>query len=356
VQIPPVVPGNLARNVVSVWGEDGRAWLAGLPGLVDEVFRLWHLDQDGAAPFAMSFHWVVPVTRSDGSPAVLKIGLPGAEHLAVEAAALRAFGGRGAVRLLGYDAGRGALLLERAEPGTPAKALVPHDDAAALAALLAVGRELHTAPVPASAGLRSAGSAATGATREGDAAEAPGPARAERAPSGSAPVPVDGDLPDLSLLARSFDRYLRTYPGDGPLPRRLVDTAARLFTELCGSAPARVVLHGDLHHENVLRSGPDGWLAIDPHGWVGDPGYDLGAILYNPDPDVAHPDRLALVPRRLEQMVEAADMPRERVVAWCFVKAVLSDVWNTEGEEFDAAGHPATRAIQVAGLLEPELR
>ena len=169
-------------------------------------------------------------------------------------------------------------------------------------------------------------------------------------------VSFAGDLPDLSLLARSFDRYLRTYPGDGPLPRRLVDTAARLFTELCGSAPARVVLHGDLHHENVLRSGPDGWLAIDPHGWVGDPGYDLGAILYNPDPDVAHPDRLALVPRRLEQMVEAADMPRERVVAWCFVKAVLSDVWNTEGEEFDAAGHPATRAIQVAGLLEPELR
>jgi streptomycin 6-kinase len=310
VDIPPV----LARNVVSVWGEDGRAWLAGLPGLVDDVFRSWQLDRDGATPFAMSLHWVAPVTRPDGSAAVLKLGLPDDGHLAVEAAALRAYGGRGAVRLLEYDAGRGALLLERADPGTPAKALVPHDDAAALAALLAVGRELHAAPVPA-----------------------------------------DGVVPDLSLLRRSFDRYLGTFPEDGPLPRRLVETAGRLFTELCASAPARVVLHGDLHHENVLRAGGERWVAIDPHGWVGDPGYDLGAIMYNPDPHIAHPDRLALVPGRLEQMVEAADMPRERVVAWCFVKAVLSDVWNTEGEGVDLTDYPATRAIQVAGLLEPLL-
>jgi streptomycin 6-kinase len=310
VDIPPV----LARNVASVWGEDGRAWLAGLPGLLSDVLGSWNLSPDGGTPFALSLHWVVAVTRADGSAAVLKVGLPGDGHLAVEAAALRAYGGRGAVRLLEYDADRGALLLERADPGTPAKALVPHDDAAALAALLAVGRELHAAPVPA-----------------------------------------DGVLPDLSLLRRSFDRYLRTYPEDRPLPRRLVESAGRLFNELCASAPTRAVLHGDLHHENVLRSGTDRWLAIDPHGWVGDPGYDLGAILYNPDPHIAHPDRLALVPGRLEQMVEAADMPRERVVAWCFVKAVLSDVWNTEAEEFDAAGHPATRAIQVAGLLEPLL-
>jgi streptomycin 6-kinase len=310
VQVPPL----LARNVVSVWGEQGRAWLTGLPGLLEGVLGSWHLRPDGG-PFPLSYHWVMPVTRPDGSAAVLKVGLPDDGHLVAEAAALRAYGGRGAVRLLAYDPARGALLLERADPGTPARALVPHDDAAALAALLSVRRLLHAATPPA-----------------------------------------DGVLPDLVRLGGSFDRYLRTFPDGGPLPRRLVVTAGRLFDELCSSAPAPVVLHGDLHHDNVLRSAHGSWLAIDPHGWIGDPGYDLGAILYNPDPDVRDPTLLALVPGRLERIVETAtDVPRERAVAWCFVMAVLSDVWNTEGYGVDPAASPATRAIEVAGLLEPLL-
>jgi hypothetical protein len=45
-------------------------------------------------------------------------------------------------------------------------------------------------PAPATPGLRSAGSEATGATREGEASQAPGPARAERAPSGTGPGPA----------------------------------------------------------------------------------------------------------------------------------------------------------------------
>jgi streptomycin 6-kinase len=307
------IPASLTRNVVETWGAAGRAWLAGLPDLLAGVFESWGLQPGvGGAPFSLSFHWVMPVTRADGSAAVLKVGLPDDGHLAVEAAALHAYAGRGAVRLLAHDSARGAHLLEQADPGTPASALVPHDDAAALAALLSVRRELHAATPP-----------------------------------------PDGVLPDLAELRRSFTRYLSTYPGDGPLPRRLVATAARLFDELCSSAPARVVLHGDLHHDNVLRSARQPWLAIDPHGWVGDPGYDLGAILYNPWPDVPDPAVLALMPGRLEQIVADGGQPRDRAVAWCFVKAVLSDVWTTEGEGGQV--DPVSRATAVARRLEPLL-
>jgi streptomycin 6-kinase len=307
-----MIPPDLAGTVVAVWGEAGRAWLAGLPALLDDVYSAWRLTPDGGTPFDMSLHWVAPVTRSDGAPAVLKLGVPDDGHLAVEAAALRAYGGRGAVRLLAHDGARGAHLLERADPGTPARTLVPHDDAAALAALLSVRRALHAAPVP-----------------------------------------PDGELPALSGLGESFDRYLHTFPDGGPLSRRHVDMAGRLFAELCSSSPETVVLHGDLHHENVLRSGSGAhWVAIDPHGWVGDPGYDLGAILYNPL-SLSDPAMIDLVPGRLEHMVAEAGLPRDRVVAWCFVKAVLSDVWNTEGSE--PVSDPASRASAVAGLLEPLL-
>jgi streptomycin 6-kinase len=306
------IPASLARHVVQVWGDAGRAWLAGLPGLLSDLFERWNLEPEpDAARFPLSYHWVVPVTTADGSAAVLKVGLPDDGHLAVEAATLRAYAGRGAVRLLAHDPVRGAHLLERAVPGTPAAALVPQDDAAALAALLSVRRDLHAATPP-----------------------------------------PDGVLPALSELARSFTRYLDTFPGDGPLPRRLVVTAARLFDELCASAPARVVLHGDLHHDNVLSASREPWLVIDPHGWVGDPGYDLGAILYNPF-GVAEPALLGLLPGRLDRIVADGGQPRDRTVAWCFVKAVLSDVWSTEGE--GGHRHTASVATEVALRLEPLL-
>ena len=31
------------------------------------------------------------------------------------------------------------------------------------------------------------------------------------------------------------------------------------------------MLHGDLHHDNVLTADREPWLAIDPHGVLGDP-------------------------------------------------------------------------------------
>ncbi|WP_344126719.1 aminoglycoside phosphotransferase family protein, partial [Luedemannella flava] len=122
------VPLRFARTVAGVWGEPGRRWLAGLPRTVAAVAAAWDLTP--GVPYDPTYHWVVPAIRADGERVVLKLGVPGSPHLAAEAAALTAYAGRGAVALLAFDAARGALLLERADPGTPASALVPADDAA----------------------------------------------------------------------------------------------------------------------------------------------------------------------------------------------------------------------------------
>ncbi|HEY3189963.1 MAG TPA: aminoglycoside phosphotransferase family protein, partial [Solirubrobacteraceae bacterium] len=120
--------------------------------------------------------------------------------------------------------------------------------------------------------------------------------------------------------------------------------------ELCASAPARLVLHGDLHHDNVLRAEREPWLAIDPHGVVGDPGYDCGAMLYNPEPWRREDDLLALVPARIEQLADGFGIPVDRVVAWGFVMGVLSEVWMAQ-----SAGQPGGRALDVATMLYPRL-
>jgi hypothetical protein len=146
------------------------------------------------------------------------------------------------VRVLERDDDQGALLLERATPGTRARDHPGIGDEA----IVAVARRPHREPPPGCA------------------------------------------LPDLGTLRSSFVEHLARFPGDDPLPRRLVDRANQLFLSLLdadGSAQRRVVLHGDLHHDNVLAAERQPWLAIDPLGVIGDRGLDAGAMLYNPDPN-----------------------------------------------------------------------
>jgi len=298
------VPDVLTRNVLGAWGEDGARWLAALPGLREDVASAWGLRE----PYLLSYHWVAPATRADGTAVVLKLGVPGAEHLPVEAATLQCWGGAGAVRLLAYEPAWGALLLERATPGTMARSLVPARDTEATAAIVGVMRRLHAARVP------------------------------------------DGGLPDLESQGEAFARHLAVFAGDDPLPRAMVERAGGLFDELCASAPARVVLHGDLHHDNVLAAEREPWLAIDPHGVVGDPGYEAGALVHNPEPDRHDDELLALLPARIEQLADGMGQPVERIRAWAFVKSVLSEVWTAED-----GGPVGGLALDVAHRLWPRV-
>jgi streptomycin 6-kinase len=294
------------RTVGQTWGDAGRAWLAGLPGLAARMMAEWELSPAG--PLPLSMNWVGRVHRADGSTAVLKLGVPASGHLADEATALECFAGRAAITVLDRDDARGALLLEEARPGTPAASLTPRDDAAATAVLIEVIRRLHR------------------------------------------PAPDGVALPELSGRIASFRAHLRRFPGDDPLPRHLVERAAGLFEELCATATGRVVLHGDLHHDNVLAAEREPWLAIDPHGVVGDPGYEVGALLYNPDPDEPGDVVLDAATARIEQLADGLGMPHERVVAWGFVQAVLSEVWSCEGD-----GRVSGRPLRLAHRLLPML-
>ena len=73
-------------------------------------------------------------------------------------------------------------------------------------------------------------------------------------------------------------------------------------------------------------------------------------MLYNPDPERRDPALVALMPARVEQLADGLGMPLDRVVAWGFVYAMLSEVWTAE-----EAGAPITRALDVALALEPRL-
>lgn len=145
------------------------------------------------------------------------------------------------------------------------------------------------------------------------------------------PVPQTCGLPDVRREARALFEH--------DLP--LAEEARAVLERLLDTAPEPVVLHGDLHHGNLLR-GPYGWVAIDPHGLVGEPAYDVGPLFFNPlGLDVAH-----LIERRLDVLVAVLGLDRDRLRRWGFVRAVLSAAWTWEED-----GYVDERVLGIARVL-----
>src|SRR5215212_5193912 len=68
------IPAEFARRVIDVDGDEGVAWLAALPDLLDQCARRWGLTL--GPPFDLSYNYVAPAVRADGTEVVLKAGMP----------------------------------------------------------------------------------------------------------------------------------------------------------------------------------------------------------------------------------------------------------------------------------------
>lgn len=248
--------------------------------------RGWNvaIERTVATPTSLLVHG-----KRAGRPVVLKVvKQPGDEWRCGEIAAK--FGGRGVVEV--YEHMAGAALLERLDPGEPLAALTlaGRDDEATDILAMLLGRMAPGAP-----------------------------------PDGCATVERWGE---------AFARYLAT--GDARVPRELVEPAQRIYAALSETQREPALLHGDLHHYNVLSDRARGWCAIDPKGVVGELEFELGAALRNP---IDRPElfaNLAIVERRLDQfgLVLGLDVGRAR--GWCFAQAVLAAIWSIEDAEPEA--------------------
>jgi streptomycin 6-kinase len=286
-----MLPTSFVRNVTSAFPDGGR-WLANLPGLLAECLRMWDLMLDGEV-YALSFNYVVPVVERGKVAAVLKLGFPSV-GFAAEVRALRAFQMQGAVRLLASDERLGALLLERVTPGNTLVALQDEMRATEIAARIM--RNLWQARA------------------------------------------VEGEFPSLESWTAGFAALRLRFSGDtGPLDSVLVDTAENLRAELLQGGSTSRLLHGDLHHFNVLNGNASGWIAIDPKGVIGDPAYEPAAFLLNPGTAVVL-DR-SMQQARIGVFAEQLRMDPQRIVRWVFVQAVLGAWWTIEdgGVDWDAS-------------------
>jgi len=298
------LPTHFVKTVTGTF-TGGAEWLENLPNLLAECEQRWGL-MIRPSPFTLSYNYVAPATLADGTEIVLKVGVPNRE-LTTEIAALRLYDGRGCVRLLDADPEAGVLLLERLHPGQMLTIVTDDDEATRLAAL---AMQTLWRPLPAVHNFHSVADWAAG----------------------------------LAELREAFGG------GTGPFDRKLVDTAVSLFTDLLSASGEPVLLHGDLHHYNILSAG-DGWRVIDPKGVAGEPAYEVGALLRNPFTLFAEPDVKRITARRLDILVETLDMDCERLRQWSLAQAVLSAWWSYEDGGDPADWEPTMRLAAVLAEL-----
>ncbi|QGH63963.1 aminoglycoside phosphotransferase family protein [Serratia proteamaculans] len=156
-------------------------------------------------------------------------------------------------------------------------------------------------------------------------------------------------LPELIPLDQWFNSLWPAAQAHGGMLRLSASVAAELLT----SPREQTVLHGDIHHDNVLDFAERGWLAIDPKRLYGERAFDYANIFCNPNYGIATDPDIFLC--RVEQVCRLAGLDRQRLLRWILAWAGLSAAWFMEdGEAADIDFRVAEQAARALGLSLPE--
>jgi streptomycin 6-kinase len=254
---------NFKQNIYNIYGAKGKQWLIDLPNIIEIIALSWDLSLLKQID-NLSMNYVASGFRGD-QEIILKISLDEdlifRERTALEA--LRAFG---AVKVLGYKPN--ALLLEKLEPAISLKTYLPERGGEALKIACEVTKKLHQARIPSNINL---------------------PSIEER----------------FSLLDKEW-----------PITQNYLILAREYRDYIFKKYTTRKVLHGDLHHENILQDG-GAWKVIDPHGVIGFPINEVWAFVYDIDKDIPF-------------IADYLDFLIEDVNKCYFMHTVLSSLWAIE--------------------------
>lgn len=252
------------NNITSIYQENGKKWLKDLPEQVIQLELDWGLSH--LTPLEnLTYNYVLSGLQGD-IPVILKLS-PNASDIDREANALGAFKGFGGVSVL--DRRDNALLLQRALPGQSLKGYPLKNGIKNIEVACKVMKKLHQAPL-----LK------------------------------------DYNFPRIEDCLATLDK-------DWGLPGDYLQKARALKKQLLQYNPELpVLLHGDLHQDNILAHGDD-WLVIDPKGFIGFPINELWACIEEPHYD-------------LEFVSKYFGYRLDDVIKWYYVHAVLAACWQVE--------------------------
>lgn len=144
-------------------------------------------------------------------------------------------------------------------------------------------------------------------------------------------MPADSGETYLNWLERICE-----YCACHGVAENMASRACSFCVEMFEKYPDRVLLHGDLHHDNLLLRTDGSYVMIDPKGVVGPAIMDLPRFILNElDTEHACPDR-----RHIEDVIRLVSgqsgYPAADIRKLFFMETVLANIWRAEdGEEMN---------------------
>ena len=276
------LPQKFVENTIALCGERGEKWLDNLPVIISALEKSWSINA-GKHFKNLSYNYVANAKLADGKSAVLKIGLPLKDvEIFGEAAYLEALDGRGAARLFRFDRERQAALMERLAPGANLKSACKKDQGTAVAITIRVLKRI----------LR--------------------------------PVPKSPN--DFIQLDDWFDGLKRA--AGTKFPQDYARHALDYYAQLSSDAKNIYLLHGDIHHDNILSATREPFLVIDPKGIIGHVGYDIGVFLNNHKDWLEWNTRLEhKLDKAVAEFANAFELEQVVIRKWAYCQMVLSWWW-----------------------------
>lgn len=253
------------QKITTVYGNKGKRWIAELPNLVTSIVKNWGLT-DLKVVDNLSYNYILSGFQK-GKPIILKVGI-NKDELAREVAALQAFAGFGAIEVLHVI--DNAILLEHAISGASLKNYSTTDNRAYIKICCDVMKRLHQAPMHAM---------------------------------------YMNQFPHMHDWLTIIDK-------DWEIPKHYLIKARELKKQLLTTEITPILLHGDLHWENILLNGND-WVVIDPKGVIGNPINEVWAFIMDVEKDTQY-------------VAQAFNYELKFVLYWYFVHLIMSACWNLE--------------------------
>ena len=248
-------------NISATYGAKGKEWLENLASLTKKTAHSWNLSN--LKPLDnLSYNYVLEGKQED-QPIILKISLD-FDSINREAKALSIFQDFGAVKLLRHEPGM--LLLEKVIDGMPLKSCKVTNKTEIFCDL---AKTLFQAEAP-----------------------------------------KDKCFPHINKQLEIIDQKW-------DIPSEYLNLARKLKSKLL-ERPAQktLLLHGDLHHLNILRSGKS-WKIIDPKGVIGQPINEVWKFVNDFEPDTKF-------------IADYFNWDVNLVRDWYFVQVTMAALWCIE--------------------------
>ncbi len=277
------LPKRFVENVKSFPNFDGEKWLNSLPTMLKVLEKKWEIKAEKHFE-NLSYNYVAPCVFVNGTEAVLKIGLPVSKPgLVDEIDALKFYQGKGVVKLFLENTEIEAILIEKLKPGINLKKVFSSEKEKAIPVAINLLKQILNKK------------------------------------------PKETEFPTLDFWFDDFNKKRNVRP------EKEFDKASELLKEINSDPEQKYLLHGDFHHENILSSERNGFLAIDPEGFIGNIGFEIAVFLNQHAIWIKHEKNFLLkIENIVEQFSESFELTEEFLKKWAWTHCVLGAWWDFE--------------------------